>query len=228
METNEARLEGQFEILEIINGNRTALKRLIHILFVVIFLLLIGLIYLAKRPPLVIRIDKLGNSEAIADYQQETTNPSDEDIQNFTKRFLDDYIALKSNLVVRQFETSLNMMTPDLAKQHLQAMKEQNTVGIVQAAGIRNDLRIDEVHSEQIADEYYIKVKAVLDTRPLDDLTTPPKQKPILASLVLKKVPRSGDHPFALLTKGVQIVVDKNGIQAEENLGEVIDESQHQ
>lgn len=218
----------QFELLGLIHGNRKATKRLIHILFVVILLLIAGLIYLANKPPLVIRIDKLGNSDAVADYTQETATPSDDDVRNFSKKFLDDYIALKSNLVVRQFETSLNMMTPELAKEHLKAMKEQNTVGIVQAAGIRNDLSIGDIHAETVGDEYYVKVKATLETRPVDDLSAAPKIKPVVTTLVLQVAPRTADHPYALIVKEVQVSVDHAGVQIENNLGEVTSDAPHE
>lgn len=221
MEDNRGDIH-QFELLSLIHGNRNATKRLIHIQFIIIIIMLFGMIYLASRPPLVVRIDKLGNTDVVKDYHAESAQPTDEDIQNFSKKFLDDYIGLKSNLVVRQLETSLNMMSTDLAKQHLKAMKEQNTVGIVQAAGVRNDIKFQDMRIERIGDEVYVKVNAILETRPLNDLATPPKSKPIVASLVLDTVPRSGNHPFAVLTKGVQILMNKNGTQAEENLGEVI------
>lgn len=214
----------QFELLGMIHGNRRALTRLIHIQFVLILILLAGAIYLADKPPLVIRIDNLGNTDTVANYHTETNTPTDDDVRYFSKRFLDDYIALKSNLVVRQLETSLNMMTPELAKQHLKAMKEQNTVGIVQAAGIRNDINIRDIHIEEIGGDYYVKLQALLESRPLDDFSAVPKTKNILASIVLQKTPRDGAHPYGLLTKNVQILVDRHGDQIEKNLGEVINE----
>lgn len=217
--------QNQFELLGLINANRNSLKRLIHAQFVAVFLLIAAVVCVAHKPPLVIRIDKIGNTDAVKDYHEESANPTEDDVKFFSKRFLDDYIALKSNLVVRQFETSLNMMTTELAKQHLKAMKEQNTVGIVQAAGIRNDLKIGQIHIEPIADEFYVKVDASLETRPLDDLATPPKIKSIVASLVLERVPRTSQQPYALLAKGVQILVDKKAEQAEGNLNEVVDEA---
>lgn len=226
MATDELHQPDQFEILAMIHGNRNGIKRLVLLQFVLILFLILGLIYVSKKPPLVIRIDKIGNTEAVQDYAKESAQPSVEDIQYFTRKFLDDYIALKSNLVVRQFETTLNMMTEELAKQHLKAMKEQNTVGIVQAAGIRNDLTIHDIHTENVGDEVYTKIRAELHTRPLEDLSAVPKIKPILATLVLQIIPRSVEHPYGLLTKGVQIHVDRNGSQIEQNLGEVLDEAQ--
>ncbi len=212
----------QLEILSLINSNRSGLKRLIHLQFFIIIICLVGVIYLARKPPLVIRIDKLGNADSVANYQLEASTPTEDDVLHFTRRFLDDYIGLKSNLVVRQFETTLNMMTPELAKKHLAAMKEQNTVGVVQAAGIRNDINIQDVHSEVVGEEVYVKVRAVLETRPLGDLLASPATKPVVATLVLQKTKRSGETPYALIASGVQILVDQNGSQIEENLGEVI------
>lgn len=217
--------QNQFELLGLIHGNRNTLKRLIHVQFAVILILISGIVFLAQKPPLVIRIDKIGDTDVVNDYHQESANPTEEDVKFFSKRFLDDYVALKSNLVVRQFETSLNMMTADLAKQHLKAMTEQNTVGIVQAAGIRNDLKIIRTRIEPIADEFYVKVVAMMETRPMDDLATPPKTKSIVVSLVLEKVPRTAHQPYALLAKGVQVLVDKNAEQAESNLSEVVDDA---
>lgn len=223
MESQETPVVDQFEILSLIHGNRNGVKRLVLLQFVLSILLIVGIIYIAQKPPLVIRIDNLGNTDVIQDYPRESTKPSEEDIRFFTKKFLDDYVALKSNLVVRQFENTLNMMTEDLAKQHLQAMKEQNTVGIIQAAGIRNDLTIEAVHTESVSDELYIKVRAILETRPIDDITAQPKIKPIQAALVLQVIPRSAEHPYGLLTKSVQIMVDQNGQQIQNNLGEIAD-----
>jgi len=214
----------QFEILAMIHQNKNTLKNLVFIQFLIICSLILGLIYVSKRPPLLIRIDKLGNTDVLNNYAKETNEASEEDVKHFTKKFLDDYVALKSNLVVRQFETSLNMMTDELAKQHLNAMKEQNTIGIVQAASIRNDLEIKEMKLEKIADEFYITAKAILSTRPLDDLAAIPKEKPLIANLVLQKVKRSGNYPFALLAKGVQIQLDQKGKQAKDNLGELLND----
>lgn len=223
MEPQETPAIDQFEILALIHGNRSGVKRLVILQFVLSVLLIIGIVYIAQKPPLVIRIDKLGNADAVSGYPRESAKPSEEDIRYFTKKFLDDYVALKSNLVVRQFENTLNMMTEDLAKQHLKAMKEQNTVGIIQAAGIRNDLTIESIHTESVSDELYIRVRAILDTRPIDDITAQPKTKPIQAALVLQIIPRSAVHPYGLLTKSVQIMVDQNGQQIQNNLGELAD-----
>jgi hypothetical protein len=210
------------EFVRMIHSQQKVLRRIIHAETLIVICLLLGLVYVSQKPPVIVRIDKLGQTDRVENYVTETQSISELDVKQFTKRFLEDYIALKSNIVVRQFETTLNMMVDELAKQHLKAMKDENTINIVQAAGIRNDLELKQFHLEEYDQQFFVKAKARLETRPLDDAQSLPKTKDLLIHLYLKKVPRSPDQPFGLLAESIQVSLDPKSEQPKENINEVI------
>jgi len=211
-----------FELLETINQHKKWISYYIFGLATISVLSILALTYVAKKPPIVIRIDKIGNTQAIENYSIESEAISDEDIKDFSKVFLQNYVGLRSDLVVAQFEKSLNMMTDDFSKFHLESMKNNKTVKTIQAANVRNDVTISNLSSDIAGDTIYVTVAGILNTRPLDDLNTTPQSKKLQATLVLVKIKRTPTHPYALILKDIKLTLNKEGEAIGNNLKEVI------
>lgn len=212
-----------FELLDTLNRQRHFAHLCLGILFVICCLLMATVLYTASKPPLVIRIDKLGNTQIVENYGLETAQISEEDIKNFTQVFLENYVGLRSDLVIAQFEKSLNMMTDDFAKYHLQSMKENNTIKAIQAANVRNDVVVSVLSSEAAGELIYINLAGTIQTRPLAELNAVPQAKKVKADLVLLKTRRTPKHPFGLLLKDIKLSINKDSEEINNNMHEVVE-----
>ncbi|MBU0504528.1 hypothetical protein KJ708_00925 [bacterium] len=216
--------ESPYELLNTINTQRKNLHYFITGLVALCVVMLIVLIVVAQKPPLVIRIDKLGNTDVLANYSYETELTTEHDIQSFSKIFLDNYVGLRSDLIVAQFQKSLNMMTEDYAKKHLKYMKETQAIKTIQAAGVRNEVVIKKLDYEIAGKQIYVNVLGDLLTRPIDQLNSVPVRKTLKADLVLSKVTRTPEHPYGILLKDISLSKDEDAAIINNNMSEVMSE----
>lgn len=217
-----------FELLNSVNTQKKNLRTFIICLLVLCALLLFGLIRTAGKPPLVIRIDKLGNTDVVKNYAYETKVTTEDDVKNFTNIFLKNYVGLRSDLVVAQFQTSLNMMTEGFSKIHLKNMKDNNTIKTIQAAGVRNNVILQKVDYEEAGDLIYVNASGTLNTRPIEQINAPPQVKSLTADLILSKVRRTPEKPYGLLLKDIKLAIDKANSEVSNNLNEVINNNDDQ
>lgn len=211
-----------FELLNTINTQRKNIHVFLLSLLVICILLIISVVFVAKKPPLVIKIDKLGHTEVVKNYSFETKLTTREDVKNFVSIFLKNYVGLRSDLVIAQFEKSLNMMTDTFAKNHLRSLKENNTIQMIQAAGVRNDVIIHKIDYEMAGDLVYANTRGTLQTKPIDQINAVPQSKILNADLVLQKVSRAPKYPYGLLLKDIKLAINKEMSEIHDNLSEVI------
>lgn len=197
-----------YELLNTINQQRSQLTLYIFSLLIISILLTIGLIYVSQKPPLVIRIDKLGQTAVEANYPHESAITTKDDIHNFSNIFLNNYVGLRSDLVLAQMEKALNLMDASFAKVHLEGLKENNTIKIVQASNIRNKVTIQKLIYDDVGEQIFVSVNARLDTRPLDQINAIPETKYFKADLALKRYTRSAQVPYGLLLTGLSVQFD--------------------
>ena len=216
--------DSPFELINTINIQKRNQHLLIIGLFIMCFFLLIANIIIAQKPPVVIRIDKLGHTDVVGNYVQDTESITDADLKGFSNVFLKNYVGLRSDLVIAQFEQSLNMMTPDFAKNHLETMKKNQTINTIKAANVRNDTMIRSVDFERAGDVIYVNVKGLLHTRPLDQINATPQSKSLIADLVLTCVDRTPEYPYGLLLKDIKLAIDKVNTEIDHNLSEVVND----
>jgi hypothetical protein len=211
-----------FEILNTINTQNKAIKYYLFSLSVLCVLLILALVYVAKKPPLIVRIDKLGHTEVQKDYTVDARISTAENIENFTKVFLDNYIALSSQYVRSQYLRSLNMMTEAYAKKHLEIMQKDNTIRKIELEGIFNKLEITKPKIEIVGDHIYVNVMGLLHTRLEDKLNQIPKTKAFKADLMLVKHAVTPEKPYGLLLKDIRVIPDQNEENIQNNISEVV------
>ncbi|MBF0107308.1 MAG: hypothetical protein HQM16_18510 [Deltaproteobacteria bacterium] len=210
---------GQFELLRLVNTSRRQTRAAIIALAAICAVLSVGIIIVANKPPLVIRIDRIGNTEAVKDYTVETAIPQDEDIKNFVTVFMSNYYGLRSDYVVPQLEKSVNMMTRSYRDTHMSAFEKNQTISKIQNANIMAEVKLkDQISYEIFGDDVQVKIAGEILRRSLDDDAVAPERKVFSALLVLKKVPRTPQEPFGLLVDNVMMTFDDKALRIDKTL----------
>jgi len=166
---------------------------------------LLFIFLLANRPPMIIRIDKLGRVDTIKNYVTETMNVSEEDIRDFARQFVNSYTAVRSDHVAYQMKEALNMMTKEYQEQHLKNIRDTNIIEEIQIADIRNEITFNEMSVEIAKKTIYLKINALLKTSSLTDVSDKADEKHVMIRMILQKVSKSANTPFGLLVKGYKL-----------------------
>ena len=216
--------ESPYELLNTINTQKKNIHFFITGLVVLCLVMFIVLIVVANKPPLVIRIDKLGKTDVLANYTYETEVTTEHDINGFTQELLENYVGLRSDSIVAQFKDSLNMMTKDYAKKHIKYMTKSQVVKAVQAARVRNEVVIKSIDYEIAGNLIYVNVVGDQLTRPIDQINSIPVRKMFKADLVLIKVTREPEQPYGILLKDISLSKDEDVNIINNNMNEVMGE----
>jgi hypothetical protein len=194
------------ELLSAINIQRNNTRYYIYALLGLCILLVVTVGYVANKPPMVIRIDKLGNTEVVSNYKQESQITTAEDIKNFVVVFSKNYYSLRSDYVVPQLEKSINMMTENFKKAHMKTFKKHQTIHKIQAANVHLDLSIDsDITYETYGDKIDVKFEGKLTRRTLNNDQKGGSTRPFTANLTLVKTNRLPLHPYGLLIDTSQL-----------------------
>lgn len=213
------------ELLSAINIQRNNTRYYIYALLGLCVLLIIAVGYVAQKPPMVIRIDKLGNTEVVTNYEQESQVTTAEDIKNFVMIFSKNYYALRSDYVVPQLEKSVNMMTEAFKKAHMNTFKRHQTIRKIQAANVRLDLSIvSDITYETYGDKIDVKYEGKLARRTLNNDQKGGSTRPFIANLTLVKTDRSPKHPYGLLIDTAQLRFHDTEEVIDEKMEGILDE----
>lgn len=205
MEKQEAKFD-YIELLSAINIQRNNTRYYIYALLGLCVLLIAVIGYVANKPPMVIRIDKLGNTDVVSNYHHETEVTTAEDIKNFVTVFTKNYYGLRSDYVVPQLEKSVNMMTEAFKQAHMSTFKTHQTIRKIQAANVYLDISIvSDISFETYDDKIDVKFDGKLTRRKLNDDHKDGNTKLCTANLTLVKTDRSPSHPYGLLIDAAQL-----------------------
>jgi len=153
---------------------------------------------LAKRPPLVIRVDEVGRAEAVKDYRA-AAGVSAPEISNFTQHFLQYFTAWNAYTFDEDFERAFRMMTRECQQKMNDYLASNRIPDQIKNGQLKVKLNITEIAVEKDTPEFVsLKVRGnrlVESYRPDE----PAREVVFEDRLMLSKVRRTESAPWGLL-----------------------------
>ena len=183
-------LESQLEFLKL------ASLVLLSLLFFAIF----GAFVLAKRPPVVIRVDEAGKAEAISDLAAHNA-PSGPEILYFARTFVKRYAEYNAYTVSRDMAEAWNLMSARFQSAAKRNLIESGILAKIEEAKLSAALEFKEEKIERETQEHVLV--SLVWVRTLKSYKDPDYREASLlkSELVLKKIPRSLPAPSGLLVE---------------------------
>lgn len=177
------------------------LRWIAGLLIVALMFMTIAMVVVAKKAPVVIRVDDVGNAVLIRDLDENNT-PSDVEINAFAKDFLRSYLELNSLSVQKDLARALNMMTKKYQAAHLRELKADNFLEKIIKANVQTQLELKHIEiTSKLPTRVYLDIRAVTSTSPLEDPHATPTRHGLIARLTLDLVPRTERTPNGLLVE---------------------------
>lgn len=171
------------------------------LLVVALVVLSIAVLVAVRKPPIVIRVDDVGNAVPINDLPT-NNEPSDVEITAFAKDFLRAYLELNSLTIQKDLARALNMMTKKYQAAHLRELKAENFLQKIIKANIQTQLELKQIAiTSKSSDRAYLDIRAITSTTPLEDPHATPTRHGLIAKLTLVLVPRTERTPNGLLVE---------------------------
>lgn len=174
------------------------LRTLVIIMAIVIVFLVTMLAKSVNKPPLVVKVDKIGRAEAIKEWASDTKITLPE-IANFTQSFLDRWMKWDFYTYQEDFGAAAKMMTAEQqqrAQEYINANKVQEQIDGVRSRGkvyvTKIELKKDSRESATVSAKGYREIYSYLN---------PDFKKEVVfeVEIVAKKVSRSTQSPWGLL-----------------------------
>ncbi len=187
-----------YEVFGDIEAQTEFLKLVSLVLLGLLFLALFGAFVLAKRPPVVIRVEEVGKAEAITDLASHNA-PSELEMLYFAKTFVKRYAEYNAYTVSRDMAEAWNMMGGRCQTAVKRDLIESGTLARIQDAKLNAVIEFKDSKVERETPEHAFislvwvrTLKSYKDTSYLDSSL-------LKSDLVLRKVPRSPGTPSGLL-----------------------------
>ncbi len=189
-----------FEVFGDLETQCEFLKFMNRCLFGLVFLALTGGFLLAKRPPVVIRVNEVGKAEAIENILAHNT-PSEPEILYFAKSFTHKYTEHNAYTLSRDISDAMNMMSSAYQKTARRELVDSGVLARVKEAGINTQIEIKEQTIERQTPEY-VSV-SLIGVRTLGSFKNPDFKQASLfkAEILCRKTGRSIDLPWGLLVE---------------------------
>lgn len=191
------------------------------LLYVALFLGFVFFVYHGfQKPPILIR-DFNGTRSVQEDYINGSNSITDQDVYDFTKLFLDNYYALRSDYVIPQLERSLNMMSDSYKEHHIKTFEEHQTIKQIQSAGIINEIRMNpDVKYEDFGKEYLVNTKGIIVKKLIG--SDERSERKFICNLKLIKIPISKKYPYGLVVDNVDMRFLEQDKKIDESLKEAV------
>ena len=187
-----------FEVFGDALNENVFLRNLVIILGGGCLLLTIAVARLADKPPLVIRVDNIGEPFAFTNIkvQNAVTGP---EVRNFTEHFTRYLLAWDLYTQARDIDTAFRMMTPTAAQKAYQKLNDMNAEPFAKEHSLRTTLQITQIDVEKDTPDI-VRVK-VRGTRIYSSYTDKEfkKETTFEDTFVAKKVDRTLKTPWGLL-----------------------------
>lgn len=179
----------------------TLVRWILFALVGVVLVMTVAYVRASNKPPLVIRVDQLGNAEAISDYPTVKENEVlDVEVQTFAKDFLGSIVAVNSYTVAKDLARALNMMTNKFQEAHRKKLQDGQYVAKIKKALMQREFQIERLAiTAKTPEGYEMDVRGILSTSPLNDNEAPKDRGGLLGQLYIIKVPRGERTPYGLL-----------------------------
>ena len=173
-------------------------QTLIIILVCIIVFLIVLLAQTIKKPPIVIRVDSLGQAEAFENVKsyQNITEP---ELINFTNLFVNYYTSYNFYSIKDDFKHAGQMMTENMFNKANSIIRTNNTIENVQTKQLKTETKLTHINVlKDTPDFVAVKVKG---TRFITSYNNPEykAEESFDMELSIKKVKRSLDTPYGLL-----------------------------
>lgn len=172
------------------------------VLFALVALLVImsfAYVRASSKPPVVIRVDQLGNAAALSDYKANNA-VLDVEVGAFAKDFVRSIVEVNSYTISKDLARALNMMTRQFQSAHKKKLSDGQYVSKIKKAKIQRELEIERlVITGRTPEGYELDVRGILSTSPLSDTVAPKDRSGLMGQLYIIKVPRGEFTPHGLL-----------------------------
>lgn len=187
-----------YEVFGDLEAEAEFLKLTTLLLVTLLFFTLFGAFMLAKRPPVVIRVDQVGRAEAIQDLEANNA-PTDYEIFDFAKSFTKRFRELNSYTLANDTAEAWNRMSARYQKIADRDLVESGFFARFNQTGLYTRIEFKEETIERDTPEY-ARV-SLIGVRTIVSYNDPSYKESSLfkAELLLKKVPRSREIPWGLL-----------------------------
>ncbi len=125
---------------------------------VAIVILLFIVIFVARKPPYVIRVDAEGKLTGFQELN-ENLRVTDIEITTFAKDFMEKFVAFNSAVAKEKLADSLNMMTPKFQEAAIEDIKEKNFVKKIEEMKIRTILKFKDAEIvERTQNKFFVRL----------------------------------------------------------------------
>lgn len=188
---------------------------LVYFLRTVVIVLAALCIYLAvmlkksiDKPPLVIKVDQLGQTQAIPDWQS-NVSVSKPEIVNFTQTFIELFTSYNYYTYNDSFKKAFKMMTLEFQRKADEFLQSNQVVKTIQQAQYKTTTNISKIDIVKDTKENVIlKIKGYREQR---SYLNPDFYKEIIfeAELVISKVKRDFQNPWGMLVENYSETIIK-------------------
>ena len=200
----QTKLEGMerryYEVFGDLEAQTEFLKLVSLVLLGLLFLTMFGAYVLAKRPPVVIRVEEVGKAEAITDLASHNA-ASELEMLYFAKTFVRRYAEYNAYTVSRDMAEAWNLMSARFQSAAKRNLIESGILARIEEAKLCAALEFKEEKIERETPEHVLV--SLVWVRTLKSYKDPDYREASLlkSELVLKKVSRSLPAPSGLLVE---------------------------
>ena len=189
-----------YEVVGDLEAQLEFLKLASLVLLCLLFFAIFGAFVLAKRPPVVIRVDEVGKAEAISDLATHNA-PSKPEILYFARTFVKRYAEYNAYTVSRDMAEAWNLMSARFQSAAKRNLIESGILARIEEAKLCAALEFKEEKIERETPEHVLV--SLVWVRTLKSYKDPDYREASLlkSELVLKKVSRSLPAPSGLLVE---------------------------
>ncbi len=189
-----------YEVFGDLEAQLEFLKLASLVLLCLLFFAIFGAFVLAKRPPVVIRVDEVGKAEAISDLAAHNA-PSKPEILYFARTFVKRYAEYNAYTVSRDMAEAWNLMSARFQTAAKRNLIESGILARIEEAKLCAALEFKEEKIERETPEHVLV--SLVWVRTLKSYKDPDYREASLlkSELVLKKVSRSLPAPSGLLVE---------------------------
>ncbi|MDI6640711.1 MAG: VirB8/TrbF family protein [Elusimicrobiota bacterium] len=188
---------------------------LVYFLRTIVIILSALCIYLAlmlkkasDKLPLVIKVDEIGQVQAVPNWQSKVA-VSEPEIANFTQTFMELFTAYDFYTYDDSFRKAFKMMTPQYQKKADEFMQSNRTVESIQQAQYKTKVNISKIEIlKDTPQNVILKIKGYREQR---SYLNPDFYKEIIfeSELVLSKIKRDFQKPWGLLVENYSETIIK-------------------
>jgi hypothetical protein len=189
-----------YEVFGDLESQLEFLKLASLVLLCLLFFAIFGAFVLAKRPPVVIRVDEVGKAEAISDMVAHNA-PSNPEILYFARTFVKRYAEYNAYTVSRDMAEAWNLMSARFQSAAKRNLIESGILARIEEAKLCAALEFKEEKIERETPEHVLV--SLVWVRTLKSYKDSDYRDASLlkSELVLKKIPRSLPAPSGLLVE---------------------------